>query len=119
MDSILERMVSRGYTSWAICFFSAKGDLSFLGIFVGAWAACGMSFSGDDAFGYVSDDVTAVFCYYIHKYLEPIFDANNGIIPEPEIRLYPAPIAAVCIPIAMFGFGWSGMYPSVHWMVPV
>lgn len=73
----------------------------FLGIFVGAWLACG------------------VFCIYIRKYLEPIFDANDGLIPTPEIRLYPAPIAAVCIPIAMFGFGWSGQYESVHWIVPI
>jgi hypothetical protein len=74
---------------------------SFMGIFVGAWAAC------------------MAFCYYIHVHLEPIFDANGGIIPKPEIRLYPAPIAAFCIPIAMFGFGWTGMYPDVHWMVPM
>ncbi|WWD09699.1 hypothetical protein V865_007827 [Kwoniella europaea PYCC6329] len=81
-------------------FNPGESGTAFLGIFVGAWAAC------------------AVFCYYIHVYLEPIFDANNGLIPCPEIRLYPAPIAAVCIPIAMFGFGWSGQYESVHWIVP-
>lgn len=60
-----------------------------------------------------------VFCIYIHKYLEPIFDENDGIIPCPEIRLYPAPIAAICIPIAMFGFGWTGQYETVHWIVPI
>ncbi|WVQ97280.1 hypothetical protein IAU59_004391 [Kwoniella sp. CBS 9459] len=81
-------------------FNAGENGLAFLGIFVGAWLAC------------------AVFCFYIHKYLEPIFDANDGMIPCPEIRLYPAPIAAVCIPIAMFGFGWSGQYESVHWIVP-
>jgi len=62
-----------------------RADLRFLGIFVGAWASC------------------AVFCWYIHRYLAPIFDANNGLFPNPEDRLRPAPIAAVCIPIAMFG----------------
>ncbi|WWD17614.1 hypothetical protein CI109_102055 [Kwoniella shandongensis] len=82
-------------------FNPGESGLAFLGIFVGSWLAC------------------AVFCWYIHVYLEPIFDKNDGVIPCPEIRLYPAPIAAVCIPIAMFGFGWSGMYPSVHWIVPV
>ncbi|WWC58885.1 uncharacterized protein I303_101430 [Kwoniella dejecticola CBS 10117] len=81
-------------------FNPGESGTAFMGIFVGAWAAC------------------AVFCWYIHKYLEPIFDANDGMIPCPEIRLYPAPIAAVCIPIAMFGFGWSGQYESVHWIVP-
>ena len=29
------------------------------------------------------------------------------------------PIAAFCIPIAMFGFGWSGQSANVHWMVPI
>ncbi|CAD6580942.1 MAG: hypothetical protein TREMPRED_002874 [Tremellales sp. Tagirdzhanova-0007] len=82
-------------------FNPGESGLAFMGIFVGAWLS------------------TGVFCIYIHKYLEPIFDANNGIIPDPEIRLYPTPIAAVCIPIAMFGFGWSGMYASVHWIVPI
>ncbi|WRT64422.1 uncharacterized protein IL334_001354 [Kwoniella shivajii] len=81
-------------------FNPGESGLAFMGIFVGAWAAC------------------AVFCWYIHIYLEPIFDANDGVIPKPEIRLYPAPIAAFCIPIAMFGFGWSGQYESVHWIVP-
>ncbi|WVR06123.1 hypothetical protein IAU60_003153 [Kwoniella sp. DSM 27419] len=82
-------------------FNPGENGLAFLGIFVGAWMAC------------------AVFCLYIHIYLEPIFDANDGVIPNPEIRLYPAPIAAFCIPIAMFGFGWSGQYESVHWIVPI
>ncbi|KAK8866180.1 hypothetical protein IAR55_001331 [Kwoniella newhampshirensis] len=82
-------------------FNSGEQGLAFLGIFVGSWLAC------------------AVFCWYIHVYLEPIFDKNNGVIPCPEIRLYPAPIAAFCIPIAMFGFGWSGQYESVHWIVPI
>ncbi|KAK1925413.1 MFS general substrate transporter [Papiliotrema laurentii] len=82
-------------------FNPGETGLAFMGIFVGAWLACG------------------VFCIYIHIRLEPIFDANNGSIPCPEIRLYPAPIAAVCIPIAMFGFGWTGQYESVHWIVPI
>lgn len=40
-------------------------------------------------------------------------------MPVPESRLRPAPIAAFCIPIAMFGFGWTGQYESVHWIVPI
>jgi hypothetical protein len=59
--------------------------LRFLGIFVGAWTSC------------------AVFCWYIYRYLGPVFDANGGVCPDPEMRLRPAPIAAFCIPIAMFG----------------
>ena len=82
-------------------FNPGEAGLAYLGIFVGAWGAL------------------AVFLYYIHIKLDPLFDANDGEIPIPEIRLYPAPIAAVCIPIAMFGFGWTGQYPSIHWMVPI
>ncbi|KAK4689526.1 MFS transporter, DHA1 family, multidrug resistance protein, partial [Tremellales sp. Uapishka_1] len=82
-------------------FSSGKSGLAFLGIFVGAWLSCG------------------VFCIYVRIKLEPIFDKNGGLIPYPEIRLYPAPIAAFCIPIAMFGFGWTGAYASVHWIVPI
>lgn len=82
-------------------FNPGESGLAFMGIFIGAVGAC------------------LVFCYYIRQRLEPIFDANGGVIPLPEIRLYPAPIAAFCIPIAMFGFGWSGQYESVHWIVPI
>jgi len=62
-------------------------------------------------------------------------DANGGTLPCPEIRLRTAPIgkrsdvgcqdrelkviAAICIPIAMFGFGLTGAYPEhIHWIVP-
>jgi len=71
-----------------------ESGLAFLGIFVGAWLSCGC------------------FCIYVHKCLGPIFDANNGTLPDPEIRLKPATIAAVCIPIALFGSGWAGQYPD-------
>ena len=82
-------------------FSPGECGLAFMGNFVGCWVSC------------------STCCIYIHQYLAPIFDANDGNIPYPEVRLYPAPWAAICIPIAMFGFGWSGQYESVHWMVPI
>jgi hypothetical protein len=38
--------------------------------------------------------------------------------PEPELRLPPAILGAVLIPISLFWVGWT-TYPSVHWIVPI
>ena len=85
-DLIQEKTVFRTSTTLTHRLIAQRLINRFLGIFVGAWASC------------------AVFCWYIHRYLAPIFDANDGLFPNPEDRLKPAPIAAICIPIAMFGY---------------
>jgi hypothetical protein len=71
-------------------------DFGGSSVSVGAWLSCG------------------VFCIYIPKYLRRLFDKNDGVISCPEIRLLPALISAVCIPIGTFGFGWTGRYPLVR-----
>lgn len=38
--------------------------------------------------------------------------------PEPELRLPPAIMGALLIPISLFWVGWT-TYPSVHWIVPI
>ena len=38
--------------------------------------------------------------------------------PEPELRLPPAILGAILIPISLFWVGWT-TYPSVHWIVPI
>jgi len=38
--------------------------------------------------------------------------------PEPELRLPPAIIGGVLVPIGLFWFGWT-TYSSVHWIVPI
>lgn len=46
-----------------------------MGVFVGAWGAC------------------LAYCLYCKYRLFPLFDANNGVLPCPEIRLSPARVA--------------------------
>jgi DHA1 family multidrug resistance protein-like MFS transporter len=53
------------------------------------------------------------------KVMQPVLAANGGINPDPELRLTLTPYAACAITVALFGFGWSGQYSSVHWIVPV
>jgi hypothetical protein len=38
--------------------------------------------------------------------------------PEPELRLPPAILGAILIPISLFWVGWT-TYPSVYWIVPI
>jgi MFS transporter, DHA1 family, multidrug resistance protein len=38
--------------------------------------------------------------------------------PPPEERLYGSMIAGPSLVIGIFWLGWSGAYPSVHWIVP-
>jgi hypothetical protein len=38
--------------------------------------------------------------------------------PDPELRLPPAILGGVLIPISLFWVGWT-TYPSVHWIVPI
>lgn len=40
-------------------------------------------------------------------------------MPKPEKRLELCIISAWCLVVAMFWFGWTGGYSSVHWMSPV
>lgn len=39
--------------------------------------------------------------------------------PKPEMRLELSAITAWCLVIAMFWFGWTGAYESIHWISPV
>ncbi|GAA5935654.1 uncharacterized protein JCM15063_001764 [Sporobolomyces koalae] len=65
----------------------------------------------------VSGAVTlTIYIYYQVKVLNPYLEAH----PEtgPEIRLRIALVAAVCIPISLFGFGWTAQ-TNQHWMLPI
>ncbi|KAF6824290.1 multidrug resistance protein [Colletotrichum musicola] len=72
--------------------------LAFLGILIGALI------------------VMPPFFWYLHRYVEPQFDANGDI--QPEKRLPAASIGAFCVPICLFWFGWSSR-PDVHWIMPI
>lgn len=38
--------------------------------------------------------------------------------PDPELRLPPAILGGVLVPISLLWFGWT-TYASVHWIVPI
>jgi hypothetical protein len=38
--------------------------------------------------------------------------------PDPELRLPPAILGGILVPISLFWVGWT-TYPSVHWIVPI
>lgn len=44
------------------------------------------------------------------------YDAADGKVP-PELRLPPAFIGALCLPLCLFPFAWSS--GRTHWMAPV
>ncbi|KAI4130313.1 MAG: hypothetical protein LQ347_003435 [Umbilicaria vellea] len=79
-------------------FNLGEEGLAFIGILVGAFAAI------------------PPFFWYLHKYTEPKFNQNGEL--KPEERLPPAFVAAFCIPISLFWFGWTSR-PAVHWIVPI
>ena len=79
-------------------FTLEKQGLAFLGILVGALLTMGP------------------FFWYVHKYMEPKFNAKGEI--KPEYRLTPSFVGAFCIPICLFWFGWSAR-PDVHWIMPI
>jgi hypothetical protein len=66
----------------------------------------------------------------LSAFTNPLWDKNyirliakaqaNGHVgkPDPELRLPPAILGAVFLPISLFWFGWT-TYSSVHWIVPI
>lgn len=72
--------------------------LAFLGILIGAFVTMGP------------------FFWYVHRYMEPLFNAQGEI--KPEYRLRPAFVGAFFIPVCLFWFGWSAR-PEVHWIMPI
>ncbi|GJP88849.1 caffeine resistance protein [Aspergillus niger] len=80
-------------------FTAIQQGLAFFGILVGA--------------------VVSVIVYALWLYLlyQPRV-ANSDIIVEPEARLVPSQIGAVCIPICLFIFAWTSR-ESVHWIAPI
>ncbi|KAL2128967.1 hypothetical protein VTI74DRAFT_8406 [Chaetomium olivicolor] len=73
--------------------------LAFFGILVGA----GIS--------------VAVYLAWLFFFYQPRV-ADSEITVQPEDRLRPAQIGAVCIPICLFIFAWTSR-ESVHWIVPI
>lgn len=76
--------------------------------------AQGLSFIGL-GFGTVAATATVIF---INKTIYLPKRARAGGKLAPEHRLYPLFIGGVCIPVALFFFGWTAR-PSVHWIAPI
>ena len=80
-------------------FNSGEEDLAFMGLFVGPL----LSYLG--------------FCVYDYYSLEPLFERKGGSI-DPGDCLIPAMVGCWCIPVCLFGFGWTSV-GSIHWIVPI
>ena len=92
------------FESFPIVFIGIYGfslgtqGLAFLGILIGAFVAM------------------PPFFWYVHRYMEPLFNEEGKI--KPEYRLRPALVGCFFIPICLFWFGWSSR-ASVHWIMPI
>ncbi|KAK1468054.1 MFS multidrug transporter [Colletotrichum cuscutae] len=74
------------------------GGLAFLGVAIGMMFAVG--YSGYDNIGYIK----------VNK-------SYDGGAP-PEMRLPPALIGSVLLPVGLFWFAWTNG-PNIHWIVPI
>ncbi|OJJ54662.1 hypothetical protein ASPSYDRAFT_210292 [Aspergillus sydowii CBS 593.65] len=80
-------------------FTAIQQGLAFFGILVGAAVS-----------------VVAYVLWLYYSYQPRVASANVTL--EPEARLVPGQIGAVCIPICLFIFAWTSR-TSVHWVVPI
>jgi hypothetical protein len=61
-----------------------------------------------------------------HKNYQRLIAKENANVPEekrsqrpdPELRLPPAILGGILVPISLFWVGWT-TYSSVHWIVPI
>ncbi|EAW13224.1 MFS transporter [Aspergillus clavatus NRRL 1] len=70
-------------------------------------------------FGILIGAVVSVIAYLLWLYFsyQPRV-AKPEVTVEPEARLIPGQVGAVCIPICLFIFAWTSR-ESVHWIVPI
>ncbi|KAJ5422004.1 hypothetical protein N7491_010449 [Penicillium cf. griseofulvum] len=70
-------------------------------------------------FGILAGAVISVVAYVLwlrFSYQPRVSRLESSV--EPEARLVPGQIGAICIPICLFIFAWTSR-PDVHWVVPV
>ncbi|GAA5873184.1 hypothetical protein JCM16303_006964 [Sporobolomyces ruberrimus] len=74
--------------------------------------------SGLPYLGFVVSGIitVAIYIWYQLYRLNPYLAAHQEV--GPEIRLQIALLAAVCIPISLFGFGWTAQTHQ-HWILPI
>jgi hypothetical protein len=81
-------------------FNPGENGLAFLGILVGSTCI-------------------AIPGYFYWKYRWQSRHADRDGYLAPEEHLPPACFGALCLPISLFWFGWTGNFASVHWIVPI
>lgn len=57
------------------------------------------------------------YFYWKYRYQSRHFDKDGHIASEQQLP--PACFGAICLPISLFWFGWTGNFESVHWIVPI
>ncbi|GAA6064616.1 hypothetical protein JCM10212_006570 [Sporobolomyces blumeae] len=67
---------------------------------------------------YVTGAITFLVYVLYTKYSYNPRMIESDMKLAPEVRLELALYGSIFIPIALFMFGWSGQYASVHWIVP-
>ncbi|GAA5914478.1 MFS transporter [Sporobolomyces salmoneus] len=77
-----------------------------------------LGLSGLPYLGFVVSGVITLACYIYYQLHvpNPYLDAHPDV--GPEIRLKIALFASVCIPISLFGFGWTAQTHQ-HWILPI
>ncbi|KAL2847207.1 major facilitator superfamily domain-containing protein [Aspergillus pseudoustus] len=70
-------------------------------------------------FGILAGASVSVLAYvlWLYFFYQPRV-ANANVAVEPEARLVPGQIGAVCIPVCLFIFAWTSR-ESAHWIVPI
>ncbi|GAA6059190.1 hypothetical protein JCM10212_005535 [Sporobolomyces blumeae] len=65
----------------------------------------------------IGTTIGAAINIYLQRHYRVIVPMWHGH-PPPEERLYGAMVAGPLLVVAMFGMGWLGNYPSIHWAAP-
>jgi DHA1 family multidrug resistance protein-like MFS transporter len=58
-----------------------------------------------------------VYFYWKYRWQSKHINLDGHL--SPEEHLPPACFGAVCLPISLFWFGWTGNFASIHWIVPI
>ncbi|KAE8341409.1 hypothetical protein BDV24DRAFT_174802 [Aspergillus arachidicola] len=78
---------------------------------------------GETGLAFLGIMIGAVFialpAYFYWKYRWQSRHINPDGHLSPEEHLPPACLGAICLPVSLFWFGWTGNFASVHWIVPI
>ncbi|KAF2814231.1 MFS general substrate transporter [Mytilinidion resinicola] len=70
-------------------------------------------------FGILTGAILSVMAYllWLYSIYQPRV-ADPDVVVQPEDRLFPGQVGAVCIPVCLFIFAWTSRQ-SIHWIVPI